>query len=160
MARGCVAIHNGLFLPPILVMANIWGSCALLRFCLPTILISDTNQIAGYMSQPTITFIINKIPYALTATNVEAIKKMPSADRQQLMALLEAIKREENATQPSTIKAASTQSSAPQYISPDALMSQLAMEDKLNQKPGLTIQSVYKWVAGITVGIIVLILVF
>lgn len=85
---------------------------------------------------------------------------MPSADRQQLMALLEAIKSEENAAQPSSIKAATTQPSAAQDLSPDALMSQLAMEEKLNQKPGLTIQSLYKWVAGIAVGIIVLILIF
>jgi hypothetical protein len=112
------------------------------------------------MSQPTITFIINKIPYALTASNVEAIKKMPSADRQQLMALLEAIKREENAAQPSaTPAAATTQSPAPQQMNPDDLMARLAMEDKLNQEPGLTKQSLYKWVAGITVGIIVLILI-
>ena len=113
------------------------------------------------MSQPTITFIINKIPYALNATDVEAIQKMPSADRQQLIALLEAIKREEKPAQASaTLAAAYTQSPADQHIDPDALMAQLAMEDKLTQKPGLTKQSLYKWVAGISVSIIILILIF
>lgn len=113
------------------------------------------------MNQPKITFIINKIPYALTVTDVEAIKKMPSADRQQLMALLEAIKREESSAQPSSIPAAApTQSPARQDIDPDVVMAQLAMEDKLNQEPGLTKQSLYKWVLGIAVSIIVLILIF
>ena len=113
------------------------------------------------MSQPTITFIINKIPYALNATNVEAIQEMPSEDRQQLIALLEAIKREERPAQPSaTLAAPYAQPPADEHIDPDALMAQLTMEDKLNQKPGLTIQSLYKWVAGISVSIIVLILIF
>ena len=111
------------------------------------------------MSQPKITFIINKIPYALTANDVEAIQKMPSADRQQLMALLEAIKREETAAQPPSTKPASAQAPARQNIDPDALMAQLAMQDRLNQKPTLTKQSVYKWVIGITVGFFVLILI-
>jgi hypothetical protein len=121
------------------------------------------------MNQPKITFIISKIPYALTATDVEAIKKMPSADRQQLMALLEAIKREENSAQPAATQAtatsaaaaiptdASTQSPASKSVDPDALMAQLAMQDKLHQPSGPTKESLYKWVAGITVSIIVLI---
>ena len=113
------------------------------------------------MSQPTITFIINKIPYALNASNVEAIQKMPSADRQQLIALLEAIKREEKPTQASaTPAAAPLPTHEPLGLDPDALMAQLAMEDKINQKPGLTVQSLYKWVAGISISIMVLILIF
>jgi hypothetical protein len=113
------------------------------------------------MNQPKITFIINKIPYSLTASDVEAIKKMPSADRQQLMALLEAIKGEENSTQPAAIPAAaSAQSPASQQMDPDALMARLAIEDRVNQEPELTKQTVYKWVAGITATIFVLILIF
>lgn len=113
------------------------------------------------MTQPTITFIINKIPYALNASNVEAIKKMPSADRQQLMALLEAIKREESAAQPATTPtatpAASNQTSSPQHIDPDALMAQLAIEDRFNQNLEFTKQSLYKWIAGV-VGVLLLLI--
>lgn len=118
------------------------------------------------MSQTKITFIINKIPYALTATDVEAIKKMPSADRQQLVALLEAVKREENTAHPSAITsasspatpaAASPQQPVKQAVDPDALMARLAIEDRVNNDPELVKQKVYKWAAGITVGIFVLI---
>ena len=113
------------------------------------------------MSQPTITFIINKIPYALNAANTEAIQKMPSEDRQQLIALLEAIKREEKPAQALAAPAVEyTQLPADKDIDPDALMAQLSMEDKLHQKSGLTKQSLYKWVAGISASIIILILIF
>ena len=86
---------------------------------------------------------------------------MPGEDRQQLIALLEAIKREETPAQASATPAAAyTQPPADQQLDPDALMAQLALEDKLNQKPGLTKQSLYKWVSGISVSIIILILIF
>jgi hypothetical protein len=113
------------------------------------------------MSQSTITFIINKVPYALNATNVEAIRKMPSEDRQQLVALLEAIKRvDKPAVSSATPAAVYTPSPTDKPLDPDALMAQLAMEDKLNKKPVLTTQSLYKWVAGISAIVIILILIF
>ena len=129
------------------------------------------------MKQPPIILIINKKPYTLKAGDTEAISNIPKADRQQLITLLEAIKRLES-PEPSVAQQVaaqintSTQTSA---ISPnvgnmpdmrterlrsgdvEAVMAQLIMEEKQQQKPGLTKHSIYKWMGG-TVAIIFLLI--
>ena len=48
------------------------------------------------MNQPKIIVIINKKPYILYASDVESIRSIPSAERQQLITLLESIKKQES----------------------------------------------------------------
>lgn len=121
------------------------------------------------MAQPVITFIVNKKPYRLCSSNVDAIRDMPSEDRQQLIALLDAVKREEAAAQqvaakieePAAVTSAvgtnavsahqDVQSERSGSTNVDALMAQLIMEDKVSHKSGLTKQAVYKWVVIVTV---------
>lgn len=128
------------------------------------------------MNQQDIIVIINKKPYTLNASDVDKIRNIPSADRQQLIVLLEAIKREELSTQQATAKINASTSTisddtnnepGSQFVQPetlknadpDALMAQLIMEDKSNQKPGLTKHSIQKWTAIIAVVVFLLILV-
>lgn len=130
------------------------------------------------MKHPTITIIINDKTYSLCASDVEAIRNISDTDRQQLITLLEAVKQQENQTQASNQNvAASSQTAATtsefsntidyRNINAeqlgngdvDALMARLIMEEKSKQKPGLTKQSIYKWVAGIAGIIILLILI-
>ena len=125
--------------------------------------------------QTTIIVIINKKPYTLCASDVEAIRNIPGADRQQLITLLEAVKRVENPVQPVT----ATVNTAPQttaistgaggyQVSPerlrsgdvDAVMAQLIVEENLKQKPVLTKHSIHKWVGVVAVIIILLVLIF
>ena len=47
------------------------------------------------MKQPDITFVINGKAYSLGAGDAEAIGAIPAAERQQLIALLEAVKQQE-----------------------------------------------------------------
>ena len=47
------------------------------------------------MDQPTITFILNDKTYSVRATDSHAIRQIPSADRQQLISLLEAVKQQD-----------------------------------------------------------------
>ena len=128
------------------------------------------------MQQPTIIVIINKKPYTLCASNVETIRGIPSADRQQLITLLEAINREESRAQQvaakviaSTATTSVNASNAPGYQDmrserigsgdADAMMAQLIMEENLNQKPGLTKQSIQKWTAVVAVVVFLLVLI-
>lgn len=99
---------------------------------------------------------------------------MPNADRQQLITLLEALKHQEGATQtparpapaePTHTAYNPSKPTNPQTVRPerlsgadvDTLMAQLIMEERSNQKPGLTKQTIYKWIAGVTVVVILLI---
>ena len=124
--------------------------------------------------QPTIIIIINKKPYTLCASDVEAIRKIPSADRQQLITLLEAVKRVEHPVQPVTAtvntasQTAAISTGAGGYqVSPerlrsgdvDAVMAQLIVEENLKQKPVLTKRSIHKWVAAVAVIIVLLVLI-
>lgn len=124
------------------------------------------------MQQPKITFIINKIPYSLNVSDVEAIRDMPSADRQQLIALLESIKREETSAHSTVLPVAASASTAaypgntPAHPNErlnsgdvDAMMAQLIMEENLNQKSGLTKQSIQKWTAVVAVVVFLLVLI-
>lgn len=125
------------------------------------------------MKQSEIIVIINKKPYTLSATNTEAIRSIPGADRQQLITVLEAIKREEGSVQLaadsilSSQVTASTSCVSNQEVLPerlrngdvDAVMAQLTMEEDLKKKPGLTKQTIHKWMAAVVVCIILLILI-
>ena len=135
------------------------------------------------MEQPKITFIINDKTYSLTANDVRAIRDIPGADRQQLILLLEAIKQQDilaraavqnavdRAKIPSELPVNRPASGdVPGHTAPkperlgsgdvDALMERLIMEEKRDKKPGLTTQDLVKWVAGLTVAIILLVLIF
>ena len=128
------------------------------------------------MKQSEIIVIINKKPYTLSASNAEAIRSIPSADRQQLITVLEAIKREEGSVQVAansilTSQVAASASCAgkvqerevlPERLRSgdvDAVMAQLIMEEDLKKKPGLTKQTIHKWVVAVAVSIILLILI-
>jgi len=120
------------------------------------------------MNQTKITFIINKKPYSLSADNIKAIRDMPSADRQQLMALLEAVKHEEALSQPvdkintnSQPAAAAYQDMLPEsgIRDADAVMAQLIMEEDLNKKPPITKKTIHKWMAGFIAIVFLLVLI-
>ncbi|MDH5613226.1 MAG: hypothetical protein OEY66_12315 [Gammaproteobacteria bacterium] len=134
------------------------------------------------MNQPPVIVIINKKPYTLTATDSETIRAIPTEDRQQLIALLEALKLQESPV-PASAMPISAGTNAPSYTAAtdpgsvnvpdhqtinrerlhsgdaDALMAQLIMEENLNKKPGLTKQSIHKWTAVIAVIVFFLVLI-
>ncbi len=134
------------------------------------------------MPESEITFIINGKNYRLSANNQEAIRQIPRQDREQLVALLEAVKIQHRLAASAVQQAAAkvgVVDTAPNYaanevaanstaIKPerlgkgdvDDLMARLIMEEKRNKKPGLTQQTIYKWAAGIIAVIVVLVLIF
>jgi hypothetical protein len=135
------------------------------------------------MEQPKITFIINDKTYSLIASDARAIRDIPSADRQQLILLLDAIKQQDALAQVAVQHAVERAqvSTKPPVTGPenggtldqkapkperlgsgdiDAMMTRLIMEEKRDKKPGLTTQDLVKWVAGLTVAIILLVLIF
>lgn len=114
------------------------------------------------MNQPAITVIINNQTYSLSAGNVEAIRHIPDADRQQLIELLEVVKQQESATQSPPVRQVTTETSRSERLGSgdvDSLMAQLIMEERSQQKPGLTKQTIYKWVVGLAVVVIILVVV-
>ena len=122
------------------------------------------------MQQPAITIIINENSYTLSTTDAEAIKGIPASDRQTLIALLESVKQQDALIQTTNQRPTSSpqtdiqddQLNGTERMGEgdiDALMARLIMEEKSRQKPGLTKQSMYKWVAGFSVTIILLILI-
>lgn len=133
------------------------------------------------MKQPPIIVIVNKKPYTFSANDTEVIRSIPSADRQQLISLLEAIKQHEIQSQASVQQAAARSSAASTVASTaagasnspvlqamnterlhsgdaDALMAQLIMEENLNKKPALTKQSIHKWTAIVALIVFLLVL--
>ena len=135
------------------------------------------------MDQPAITFILNEKTYSLRATDSHAIRQIPSDDRQQLISLLEAVKQQDTLAQQAVDQAVTRAKSgyqagngsptagdpsAPPRANPerlgsgdvDALMARLVMEEKLSQKPGLTKQGIYKFLAWSAAVIVLLVVVF
>jgi len=133
------------------------------------------------MEPAKITFIIDGNTYSLRATDTVAIREIPSANRQQLISLLEAVKQQESIARASVEQAAErarplTQAAgrpaagsdplAPEAVRPerlgsgdvDALMARLVMEDERDRKPGLTKQGIFKWAGGFTALVVLLIL--
>lgn len=134
------------------------------------------------MEQSIITVVISGNTYSLSANDLASIGKIPSSDRQQLIALLEAVKQQEGLAAASakqavdeekaSLYAATTDALAGsavdhQDVKPerlgsgdvDALMARLIQEERNSQKPGLTKQAMYKIIFGFAAVVILLILV-
>jgi hypothetical protein len=130
------------------------------------------------MEQPVITFIMNGKTYRVAADRPEAIRHIPKADRDQLVALLEAVKLQDDGSavpvSPVDAKAVmtaqptipsnntNTQSVKPERIGKgdvDDLMARLIMEEKMNKKPGISTLTIYKWAAGIIAVIFLLVVI-
>lgn len=127
------------------------------------------------MNQPKIIVIINKKPYILYASDVDSIRSIPSAELQQLITLLESIKKQESLSQSAnqsvdlteaTIADADIVFDKSEIKSErmasgdvDSVMAQLIMEENLNRKSGLTKQSINKWMIIIAAIIFLLVLI-
>ncbi len=133
------------------------------------------------MESPTITVTINGSIFELNVADSDAIGRVPPAERQQLLELLEAIKQQ-NATVANDISPGHSDldeglvsnirydsnsvmgeqnSSTPERLGTgdaDLLMARLIMEERANQKPGLTQRSMYKFIGGMAIVIILLLL--
>jgi Na+-transporting NADH:ubiquinone oxidoreductase subunit NqrC len=131
------------------------------------------------MNQPPITVIVNGNTYNLSPINVESLGTISSEDRKQLIALLEAVKQQATVTQAymrQEVESAVTTTESIGYstdstsefdsVNSDRLrqgdiesrVAQLMMEERNKQKPTLTLHSLYKWIGGVTVVIILLVL--
>jgi len=130
------------------------------------------------MEQPLITFILNGKTYSLRAGDTAAIGAIPQPERQQLIALLEAVKQQEIRAREvvqSALDKAGANRRDPQgpaavgdgAIKPDrlgsgdvdALMARLVMEENRSRKPGPTKHQLYKWVLG-SAALIILLIIF
>ena len=129
------------------------------------------------MHSPAITFIVDGKTYSLSAGNSAAIRAIPADHRQQLIALLEAIKHQDNVSKAAVQKAVDY-AKAPQdkagkplqdkvpkperlgSVDADALMARLIIEEKRGKKPGLTKEGLYKVLAGFVAVIFLLIVAF
>ena len=129
------------------------------------------------MNSSAITFIVDGKTYSLNASDSTAIRTIPAVDRQQLIALLEAIKHQDSLAK-AAVQTAVDYVNAPlhgagkplQHKAPkperlgsgdaDALMARLIIEEKRDKKPGLTKESLYKIVAGFVAVIVVLMMIF
>ena len=135
------------------------------------------------MNQQKITFIVNGNTYSLAASDPASIRAMAQADRQQLILLLESVKRQDalarttvdnlaagaNAPPPPVHKPADTHQHLPGGVAPperlgagdiDALMARLAFEEKASRKPAVSRQRIYTIAAGCTAAIIALVVIF
>ena len=132
------------------------------------------------MEQTRITFVINDNTYSLTPADAGTIRAMPSADRRELIQLLEAVRQEEASSLArareadaraqalldgaAQSKAGSVQHTpAPERLGSgdaDALMARLAMEEQMSRKPGLTKQGLYKVALGFLVAVCLLVFIF
>ncbi|MDH4039407.1 MAG: hypothetical protein OEW92_05715 [Gammaproteobacteria bacterium] len=126
------------------------------------------------MENPVITFVVNGKTYSLRASDSAALGAIPQAERQQLIALLEAVKQQDDRAralvQQAVDKAkaaaqgpqAGARAPRPERLGSgdvDALMARLVMEEQRSRKPGPTRQDLYKWVLGVGVVIVLLVLV-
>lgn len=131
------------------------------------------------MEQSVITVVINGNAYNFGAGNTGPLDAIPAAERQQLIALLEAIKEEERRSNQIARTALEHAKSSGQGLTSggqvdnsqmkpermgsgdvDALMARLVMEESRDKRPVLTRQGLYKWIAVFAVVIILLVLVF
>jgi len=134
------------------------------------------------MDEPRITFIIDGNTYSLRSSDTGAIREIPSADRKQLIALLESVKQQDILAQ-TAVEQAVTRATHPSHSPPneqvqsrppgdpaikperlgsgdvDAIMARLIMEEENSRKPGLTKQGIYKLLAGFAVVVFLLILI-
>ena len=111
-----------------------------------------------------ITLIINNNTYRIDPADMDTVSTIAAPDKQQLIDLLSAIKLCDQQVKIKTKAAASVDSPTPkpERLRPgdaDALMARLAMEEASQQKTGLTKGSIYKFVGGLAVLIILLIII-
>jgi hypothetical protein len=135
------------------------------------------------MNQKKITFVVNGNTYSLAASDPASIREMALADRQQLILLLESVKRQDalaqatvdnlangaNASPTPSQKPADTHKHPPGGVANperlgagdiDALMARLAFEEKASRKPAVSRQRIYTIAAGCTAAIIALAVIF
>lgn len=126
------------------------------------------------MEHPVITFIVNGKTYSLRAGDRVALGAIPEAERRQLIALLDALKqqdeRAEALVQGAVARARATSRSPQAAVSTvrperlgggdvDALMARLVLEENRNRKPGPTRQDLYKWLLGFAAVVVLLVLI-
>ena len=134
------------------------------------------------MKQPTIIFIINGTTYSLCASDTEAIRNIPSSDRQHLITLLEQVKIQEKLSvavvqqqidkgkfytrDAKRVPEAGTQpdhkTNKPERLGSgdiDAVMAQLVVEEKRSRKPALTKLGMYKVIGWFAAFIVFLVLI-
>lgn len=131
------------------------------------------------MDQQTITFVINGKTFSLNADDPRALGAIPAAERGQLMALLEAVKQQEDQSaavvrqvldragrdapsSPATAQAAGP-TPTPERLGSgdaDALMARLVMEENRNRKAAPTKRGIYQWVLGFAAVVLLLVLIF
>ena len=126
------------------------------------------------MEHPLITFIVNGKTFSLRAGDSAALGAIPDAERRQLLALLDALKQQDEraealvqgavararATPRSPQAAAST--ARPERLGSgdvDALMARLVLEENRNRKPGPTRHDLYKWLLGFAAVVVLLVLI-
>ena len=122
------------------------------------------------MKHSIVTIIISGNTYRLAPDDSEGILAMPNEDRQALLALLESVRGQDAlvAADNNVVSLKSNNYTPINYeeVNPkdmskgdvDALAAQLIMKEKNNQKPPVTKQSLYKWIGGFTVIVILLML--
>ncbi len=136
------------------------------------------------MENKPITFVINGNAYSLCATDTEAIRKIPTVDRQELISLLDAVKKQDElalaalerrinkakisaqAANPASVAKTSTGQTLGEEArrlgggDVDNLMAKLMLEEKRNQKALPTKDSLYKWMAIFIAVVVLLFLIF
>ncbi len=138
------------------------------------------------MEQTTITVVIDGTPYRLNTSDQESIRKLSSSDRLQLISLLEAVKQLDpgqstavvettdrgvnidelpslTASESNSLNLHNSQPSlTPERLGSgdtDALFAKLVMQEEMNKKKPLTPRSLYKFIAGVAVVVVVLIVI-
>jgi len=127
------------------------------------------------MEHPVITFVVNGKTFSLRAGDKAALGAIPEAERRQLLALLDALKqqdeRAEALVQGAVARARATsrspQGAAASAAPPerlgsgdvDALMARLVLEENRNRKPGPTRHDLYKWLLGFAGVVVLLVLI-
>lgn len=131
------------------------------------------------MEQSRITLVINGRAYSVRPGDADGIGAIPAAERQQLIQLLEAVQQQDRRAREivrSTREGAApgsvgTPGAAQSQYRPggsgrlgsgdvDALMARLVAEDNRNRKSAPTREGLLKWVLGLVVAVILLVLVF
>lgn len=126
------------------------------------------------MTESNITLIINGNTYTLRIDDTHALREIPSADRQQLMALLNAVKMAGALPpKPSQLSSVNMQTAPispmlnqpaqnPQpksAVNAEQLMAKLMLEDRDSRGEGLTKKGVY-WFIGIFTAIVITLILF
>lgn len=127
------------------------------------------------MKQPRIVFVTAEgKPHTLRLDQPETLSALPVAERNQLIALLEAVKTAPQASDAPPVRVSTAPviatggpATAPATPQPerlgsgdvDARVSQLMAQERQNYQPQVTVQTMYKWVAVVAAIGIILILV-